>query len=96
MKINKKDYRLLRALIREEIGHNFKTKDNDPYQYYETDSEVQVEIYPVSNGFIASITVPKDESLSAYDRLFPTEAECNLYARNYVDRVRKILASKEV
>lgn len=51
-------------------------------------------MYPVSNGFVASITVPEDQSLSSYDRVFPTEAECNLYARNYVDRVRKILASK--
>lgn len=90
----KKDYSVLRALIREEIGHNFKTKDNDPYQFYETGQEVQVEMYPVSNGFVASITVPEDDSLSSYDRVFPTEAECNLYARNYVDRVRKILASK--
>lgn len=92
--MSKITYSQLRKLIREEIGHNFSTKDNGPYQYYETDHDVQVEMYPVSNGFIASISVPEDESLSSYDRVFSTEAECNLYARNYVDRVRKILASK--
>lgn len=92
--MSKITYSQIRNLIREEIGHNFKTKDNDPYQYYETDQDVQVEMYPVSNGFVASISVPEDESLSSYDRVFPTEAECNLYSRNYVDRVRKILASK--
>lgn len=92
--MSKITYLQLRKLIREEIGHNFKTKDNDPYQYHETDQRVKVEMYPVSNGFVASISVPEDESLSSYDRVFPTEAECDLYARNYVDRVRKILLNK--
>lgn len=94
MKEKSKIYDLLRSLIREEIGHNFKTKDNDPYQYYETDQNIKVEMYPTSDGFLVSISVPEDETLSSYDRTFATEAECNLYARNYVDNIRKIITSR--
>lgn len=85
----------LRKLIREEIGHNFKTKDNDPYQYYETSSDIQVNMYPTDKGFSVEIDVPEDSSLSTYTRTFPTEAECNLYARNYVDYARKILSQRQ-
>lgn len=87
---------LLRSLIREEIGHNFKTKDNDPYQYYETTQDVGVEIYPSHNGYTAKITVPEDESLSSHERSFPTEAECTHFARQYVEYVRKVLDQRNV
>ena len=92
--MKKKQYELLRAIIREEIGHNFKTKDNDPYKFYETDPEIHVEMYPTENGFSVQITVPENESMSSFVRSFPTQAECDLYARNYVDRVRGILSSR--
>ena len=88
-------HRELRRLIREEIGHNFKTKDNDPYQYYETSSDIQVNMYPTDKGFSIEIDIPEDSSLSTHTRTFPTEAECNLYARNYVDYARKILSQRK-
>lgn len=88
-------YRLLRMLIREEIGHNFKTKDNDPYQYYETTKDVGVEIYPVQKGYNVEIQVPDHPELSTYTRTFPTEAECNLFARQYVEYVKRSIDQKQ-
>lgn len=90
--MSKITYSLLRKLIREEIGHNFKTKDNDPYQYYETSSDIHVNMYPTDKGFSVEIEVPKVKSLSTHTRTFPTEAECNLYARQYVDYARRVLS----
>lgn len=84
-------YRLLRALIREEIGHNFKTKDNDPYQYYETTKDVSVEIYPVQKGFTVEIGVPERPELNSPARIFPTEAECTLFARQYTEYVKRVM-----
>lgn len=88
-------YRLLRMLIREEIGHNFKTKDNDPYQYYETTQDVGVEIYPTQGGFNVEITVPSDETLSSPARTFPTEVECTHFARQYVEYVRRVMQQRQ-
>ena len=85
---------LIRQLIREEIGHNFKTKDNDPYQYYETTSDVQVEIYPVQNGHRVEIIVPEFPELSSKARIFPTEAECTHYSRQYVEYVKRVMDQK--
>ena len=86
--------KILRNLIREEIGHNFKTKDNDPYQYYETTQDVQVEIYPVQDGYRVEIGVPEAPDLSTYARTFPTEAECTHFARQYVEYIRREMQQK--
>ena len=84
------EIRLLRRLIREEIGHNFSTRNNDPIQYYET-APVDVSIYPVDTGFYVEIKVPQDESLSTYTHSFKTKDEAELFARKYVDFVKKTL-----
>jgi hypothetical protein len=88
------EIRLLRRLIREEIGHNFSTRNNDPIQYHET-SPVDVSIYPVDTGFYVEIKVPQDESLSTYTHSFKTKDEADHFARNYVDFVKKTLDQKD-
>jgi hypothetical protein len=88
------EIRLLRRLIREEIGHNFSTRNNDPIQYYET-APVDVSIYPVDTGFYVEIKVPQDESLSTYTHSFKTKDEAEIFARKYVDFVKKTLDQKD-
>jgi hypothetical protein len=88
------EIRLLRRLIREEIGHNFSTRNNDPIQYHET-APVDVSIYPVDTGFYVEIKVPQDESLSTYTHSFKSKDEAELFARKYVDFVKKTLDQKD-
>jgi hypothetical protein len=85
--------RLLRRLIREEIGHNFSTNNNDPIQYHEV-APVDVSIYPVDTGFNVEIKVPQDESLSTFTHTFKTKEEADHFARQYVDFVKKALDQK--
>lgn len=84
---------LLRRIIREEIGHNFSTRNNDPIQYHET-APVEVSIYPVDNGFNVEIKVPQDESLSTYSHNFSSKEEADHFARKYVDFVKKSFDQK--
>lgn len=85
--------KLLRILIREEIGHNFSTKNNDPVQYHET-VPAEVSIYPVDNGYNVEIKVPQDESLSTYSHNFRTKEEADHFARKYVDFIKKTFDQK--
>ena len=92
--LTRNELKLLTSLIREEIGHNFSTKNNEPIQYYET-APVDLEIYPVDDGYNVEINVPDDPSLSTYTRKFATEPECHHFARQYVELVRRTLDQKQ-
>ena len=52
-----------KKVIKEEIGRNWQTIDNDPVQYYDVTPAV-IEIYPVEGGkYEVDIEVPDDPSL---------------------------------
>ena len=85
--------RLLRQLIREEIGHNKFTKNNNPFSPFEI-APVDVSIYPVDIGFNVEVKVPQDESLSTFTHTFKTKEEADHFARKYVDFVKKTLDQK--
>ena len=84
------NFSLLRRLIREEIGHNFSTRNNDPIQYHEV-VPLEVNIYPVDGGYNVEIKVPQDETLSSYTHKFPTKEEADHFSRKYVDFCKKVL-----
>lgn len=90
--MNRATERLLRALIREEIGHNFRTRDNDPYQYWETVAS-DFQIYPTDDGYCVDIKIDGRPDLNSYLRVFPTEAEAEHFARQHIEYVRKALNS---
>jgi hypothetical protein len=79
--------RLLRQVIREEIGRNYKTLNNDPVQFYNT-AEAHYETYPAEGGWRVEIEVPGRPDLSPPARLFPTEAEATPYGRLWFERIR--------
>jgi len=81
---------LLRQLIREEIGRNYKTINNDPYQYYET-FNVHYEVYPAENGYNVEISVPEDSNLNPPIRKFNDKEEAELYGRHYIEYVHRTL-----
>lgn len=86
--------RVLRLLVREEIGRNYKTTDNDPYQYYET-VDVKYDVYPAGEGFNVEIDVLEDETLNPPTRKFPTREEAEIYGRQYIEYVRKVLHQRQ-
>lgn len=85
--------RLLRQVIREEIGRNYKTLNNDPVQFYNT-AEAYYETYPAEGGWRVEIEVPGRPDLSPPARLFPTEAEATHYGRLWFERIRSALGAE--
>lgn len=82
-----------KKVVKEEIGRNWQTIDNDPVQYYDVTPAV-IEIYPVEGGkYEVDIEVPDDPSLSAPVRTFPSQGEAELYARQYAEFVAKVINS---
>lgn len=83
---------LLRQIIREEIGRNYKTRNNDPVQFYNT-VEAHYEVYPTEGGWRVELSVPDRPDMSPPVRLFPTEAEATHYGRLWFERLRSVLGS---
>jgi len=76
--------KLLRELIREEIGRNYHTINNDPYSY-EDYPEIDIETYPSGGGYHAKVTVKFDDSLSTPLRVFRTEEEAKNFVRKHAE-----------
>ena len=78
--------KLLRKLIREEIGRNYHTIDNSPYLFSEFPG-YDVQISPShKKTFIVTIFF-EDKSLG-HDREFNSREEAVMYARRKVERHR--------
>lgn len=84
--------KILRQVIREEIGRNYKTINNDPVQYYDT-APAYFELYPVENGWQVDLEVPGHPELSPPARVFTSEQEAQHYGRMWFERIRSSLGS---
>jgi hypothetical protein len=90
MKVTK---RQLRRIIREEIGRSFKTNNNNPFSF-ENYEEVNIEIYPVSQGNKYHVKIESaDGAISLPIQAFTTETEARHYARNKSEEIRRYLGS---
>ncbi|MBK26050.1 MAG: hypothetical protein CME70_18785 [Halobacteriovorax sp.] len=87
---------LLRKLIKEEIGRNYHTLDNDPYSW-EDYPGMEIDIYPADNGneYHVKITVDGNKELSTPLRVFSNEEEARSFARNHADVARRKLLNQE-
>lgn len=81
-----KNFDLLKAFIREEIGRNYHTIDNDP-NTWESFSDYNIEYYPMENGQYTVDVSFKGEKLVPTAR-FKSETECKHFARMIVDKHR--------
>ena len=77
--------------IKEELGRNQFTKEKDPYQYYQTTDFLEVEIYPIEDGYEARVVVHDDDDLTSPIRRFTNETEAQHFARQYSDFVIGVL-----
>lgn len=87
--------RILRQLIREEIGRNYKTRNNDPVQYYDT-APAHFEVFPAEDGFQVELEVPGYPELSPPTRVFKTEQEAHHYGRTWFEKIRNVLGSAAI
>jgi len=81
---------LLRHLIREEIGRNYHTIDNDPYSY-EDYPGIIIDVYPTAQGnaYEAQVTCEFDDSLSTPKRSFPTEEDAQHFVRQHAEQIHR-------
>ena len=74
--------RLIRKIIREEIGRNYHTLDTDPYTWRDYE-DVHFEIHPDigADGWYASVECESDPSLSTGEHKFEDEQSAEHWAR---------------
>ena len=81
---------ILRAIIREEIGRNYHTLDNDPYSY-EDYPGVRIEFYPSSECSMwqAKVTCEFDDTLSTPLRSFNTQEDAQHFVRQHAEKMHR-------
>ena len=82
--------------IKEEIGRNYHTLDNEPIPF-DYDPNISSSVIATSDGqWVVTIKVKSDPSLSQPSRKFADEMEAELYARNQVQAIRTSLKNQEI
>ena len=86
----------LRNFIREEIGRNYHTLDNDPYSWKEY-SDISVEIHPAvgTEEWTAEVDCISDPSLSTGEQRFADEQSAEHWARMMADEIMRQTISTE-
>ena len=88
----------LRRIIREEIGRNYHTLDNDPYSWREY-SDIKVEIHPDvgTERWTAEVDCLSDPSLSTGEQRFADEQSAEHWARMQADEImRQTISAQEL
>ena len=82
--------RQLRKIIREEIGRNYHTLDNDPNTWKDYE-DVHVEVHPDigQDGWYASVKCKSDPSLSTGEHLFADEQSAEHWARMRAEEIMR-------
>jgi len=80
---------LIRIIIKEEVGRNIRTVNNDPIRFDKA-ADFDVDIYPDSynNGWVCTIESKLNPELNDNERFFPTEDEAIHYSRNYIEKYK--------
>ena len=65
--------------IKEEIGRSYSTVDNNPIQHEKVFNDLQIEIYPVGQTYMAII---RDEDGNKMSKLFRDEESAKVWVRN--------------
>ena len=89
--------KLIRKILREEIGRNYHTIDNDPYSW-EDYPDIHADIYPLANGgqWHVKVTVDFDDDLSTPARTFATEDDARNFARQHVEKANRARMAKNI
>lgn len=84
--------KLLKALIKEELGRDLKSPRPDPLNWRDYPSiNVTITADPVGGVYIAQIKVDEREDLSTPSRRFKSEHDAMFWARDKAERAYKVL-----
>ena len=89
--------KLLRLLIKEEIGRNYHTLDNDPYSYLDYQG-MEINVYADANGnkWFAQVTCLFDPKLSTSLNSFSSEIDANNFARQNAEHINRIRLANNI
>ena len=81
--------KFIRIILKEEIGRNIRTINNDPIRF-DRAANFDVDIYPDSynDGWVCTIKSESNPELNDRERSFPTEDEAIHYSRNYIEKFK--------
>ncbi len=87
----------IRKLIREEIGRNYHTLDNDPYSY-EDYPGMEIDVYADANGvkWFAQVTCFFNPKLSTALNTFNSEVDANNFARQTAEHINRIRLANNI
>ena len=88
-----KDETKIRRIIREEIGRNYHTINNDP-NTWDSFQDYQIEYFPQENGQYTVDISYKGKPLVNTAR-FKNETECKHFARMVVDKHRVFVMNEK-
>ena len=90
---------ILRKIIREEVGRDFKTvgPDEPPYDFTNLDPRIDVNFYPnpASGGFWAYVEVEDHPELSTPQRIFKDQDDALNFCRTHAEKAHRWLMNNE-
>ncbi len=85
----------LRKIIREELGRNLRTLDNDPYTWEDyKDVTVDTWVDTSNDKHFAKVDCISDPSLSLPAKSFPDEHSADHWARMQAERIMRSTLNK--
>ena len=95
MAIKKISISNLRKIIREEIGRNYRTLNNDPFTWKDY-KDIETSIYAnQKGGFDAEVKCEKRPDLNTGIQSFPDEATADHWARMHAERMMRMMLSSK-
>jgi len=81
----------LRKIIREEIGRNYHTINDDPFTWKDY-ADIDVHVYAnQKGGFDAEVKCPKKPSLNTGLQSFDDEGSADHWARMHAERMKRLI-----
>ena len=85
----------LRKIIREEIGRNYRTLNNEPFTWKDY-KDIDIQIYANQhNGIDAEVKCSKRPDLNTGIQSFQDEGTATGWARKHADRIHRILLNDD-
>lgn len=86
--------KIIRNVISEEIGRNYRTLENDPYSW-EDHPDIKTLIYSNGDKYTCSVQCISDPSLNTNEYSFNTEQEAQHWMRKRAETIINIVSNKK-
>ena len=86
--------KIIRNIISEEIGRNYRTLENEPYSW-EDHSDINTLMYRNGDQYTCSVKCLSDPKLSTSEHTFNTEQEAQHWMRKQAEKIINIVSNKK-